>query len=93
MPQFVLMLLLLALVLLVVGIVWFNLWIESFRRGGLTHWRVRSARRVYFGGSLYRSRAMLPRLSDKRARLPRQRRVQITMTPAQRALFLNGMDE
>ena len=42
--------------LLLAGIVWLNVWAESFRVGGLYHWRFRSVRRVYFGGSFYRSR-------------------------------------
>ena len=47
--------LMLAVCLLIAGIVWLNVWIETRRVGGLYHWRFRSANRVYFGGSFYRS--------------------------------------
>lgn len=47
--------LLLSLCLLLAGIVWLNVWVESFRRGGMVFWRLRSNRRVYCGGSFYRS--------------------------------------
>lgn len=41
--------------LLVAGVVWLNLWVEHFTRGGMIFWRLRSDRRVYCGGSFYRS--------------------------------------
>lgn len=51
--------LVLGLCLLIAGIVWLNVWVECRLVGGLYHWRFRSCRRVYFGGSFYRSRRIL----------------------------------
>lgn len=51
--------LLLALVTFLCGVVWLNLWVEYFTRGGMTFWRLRSHRRVYCGGSFYRSTRQL----------------------------------
>lgn len=42
--------------LLVAGVVWLNIWVETLKVGGLYHWRVRNSRGVIFGGSFYRPR-------------------------------------
>ena len=49
----------LGLCLLIAGVVWLNVWIEHFSRGGMTFWRLRNDRRVYCGGSFYRSSRQL----------------------------------
>ena len=78
----------LGLCLLLAGIVAFHVELRvGPRRGGLTFWTLRIRGRVRVGGSVY-----LPSVSARRARLPRQRRVKIVLSPAQRALFLNGME-
>ena len=49
----------LAVCLLIAGIVSLNFWIETLKVGGLYHWRLRGDRRVYCGGSFYRSSRQL----------------------------------